>query len=299
MGYTDEYQKEVDAGKRDPADLRMAGMIDRDKASWERELREAGGDLYDPSDLDGVIRNLSYAKNDTGGASGDAATWIANMKQNYAQRRSSDGGGEFRDEGSSSGGGREQALSQVSQQYSSASNDALSAFLKQMQDRDAAQQAERGQLRGILMSQLGGLSQPVSREDPAMRGLFEGQRLSSQRESERMRSAAAESLGSRGLSDSGAMDTTLRGIEEGRAEKNLQFEGQTLYNEMNNRRQALQSLLSQALQIGDAEAARSIQAQLNAMQMQQNDSHFNDDSAYRYTALMSGLNSGAVSPFLY
>lgn len=223
----------------------------------------------------------------------------AETQRDLAERFATDsGGGEFRDGGSGGGGSRDQALSQVSQQYSSASNDALSGFLKQMQDRDAAQQAERGQLRGILMSQLGGLSQPVSRDDPAMRGLFDSQRLSSQRESERQRSAAAESLGSRGLSDSGAMDTTLLGIDEKRAEQNVGFEGQTLYNEMNNRRQALQSLLSQALQVGDAEAARSIQATLNAMQMQQNDSHFNDDSAYRYAALMAGLNSGAVSPFL-
>ena len=34
-------------------------MIDRDKGSWEKALKEAGGSLYDTSDLEGVIRNIS------------------------------------------------------------------------------------------------------------------------------------------------------------------------------------------------------------------------------------------------
>ncbi|HYE92388.1 MAG TPA: hypothetical protein VEA38_15270 [Terriglobales bacterium] len=38
-------------------------MIDRDRASWEKRLREKGGDLYDASDLEGVIRQVSYARN--------------------------------------------------------------------------------------------------------------------------------------------------------------------------------------------------------------------------------------------
>ena len=101
----DQYKKEIEAGKRDPADLRMAEMIERDRDSWERELKDAGGALYDPSDLEGLSRNLSYAKNDTGGASGDAATWIANMKQNYAQRLASTGGGGDDSGGTSGAGG--------------------------------------------------------------------------------------------------------------------------------------------------------------------------------------------------
>lgn len=101
----DQYTKEIEAGERDPADLRMAEMMDRDRDSWERELKAAGGALYDPSDLEGVIRNLSYAANDTGGTRGDAATYINNARRTYAQRLASTGGGGDDSGGTSGAGG--------------------------------------------------------------------------------------------------------------------------------------------------------------------------------------------------
>ena len=51
---------------RDPADLAAALIIDRDRGSWEQRLKEEArkaGSTYDPSDLEGIIRNFSYAAN--------------------------------------------------------------------------------------------------------------------------------------------------------------------------------------------------------------------------------------------
>lgn len=38
-------------------------IVARDAGSWEQALKEAGGSLFDPSDLQGVIRQVSYAQN--------------------------------------------------------------------------------------------------------------------------------------------------------------------------------------------------------------------------------------------
>jgi hypothetical protein len=82
------------------------------------------------------------------------------------------------------------------------------------------------------------------------------------------------------------------------SEAGAQFEGQIMFQEMQQRRTQLQQLLSQALALGDSESARNIQAQLNAIQMQMNENGRLDDLGYRYSALQAMLNQGAVAPFL-
>src|SRR3990167_3291445 len=60
-------------------------MIERDKGSWERRLREEAGKkglAYDPSDLEGVIRQVSYAKN----VGKDPANYINDAVAGYARR---------------------------------------------------------------------------------------------------------------------------------------------------------------------------------------------------------------------
>jgi len=87
--YHAETQREGDAA-RDPADLAQAFIIDRDKGSWEQRLRQeaaTAGVPYDPSDLDGVIRNFSYAAN----AGQDPQRAIDVQIANYQQRAVSGG----------------------------------------------------------------------------------------------------------------------------------------------------------------------------------------------------------------
>lgn len=63
-----QYYGETQRGEapRDPGDLAAALIIDRDRGSWEQQLRQeadAAGVEYDPSDLEGVVRNFSYGVN--------------------------------------------------------------------------------------------------------------------------------------------------------------------------------------------------------------------------------------------
>ena len=60
-------------------------MINRDRGSWEAQLKQAGGSLYDPSDLAGVIRNLSnHASNQNRNL--DPKALIDAARATYAQR---------------------------------------------------------------------------------------------------------------------------------------------------------------------------------------------------------------------
>jgi hypothetical protein len=88
--------KEPRPGMRDQADLGAAAMIDRDRASWEAQLKEQAaqaGVPYDPSDLQDVMRNVSYARN----AGLDPAVFIGQHAQTYRERaaqRAAGGGGQ-------------------------------------------------------------------------------------------------------------------------------------------------------------------------------------------------------------
>ena len=59
------------------------GMINRDKASWEASLKAAGGSLFDPSDYEGLIRQISYKQN----AGKDPLEFINQQKAIYDARR--------------------------------------------------------------------------------------------------------------------------------------------------------------------------------------------------------------------
>ena len=75
---------------RDPADLAAALIIDRDRDKWEQDLKAAAtaaGSEYDSSDLDGIIRNFSYADN----AGKDPQDFIDNAIETYRMRGQSGG----------------------------------------------------------------------------------------------------------------------------------------------------------------------------------------------------------------
>lgn len=57
-------------------------LIARDRGSWEQRLRAEGGGLYHPSDLEGVVRNVSYAQN----AGKDPIEFINNQIDIYGKR---------------------------------------------------------------------------------------------------------------------------------------------------------------------------------------------------------------------
>lgn len=62
-------------------------MIDRDRASWEARLRQAGGNLFDVSDLDSLIRQVSYAQN----AGRNPDDFLREAEGRYQVRRESGG----------------------------------------------------------------------------------------------------------------------------------------------------------------------------------------------------------------
>ena len=72
--------------RQDPTFNPRDALIERDSDMWEDILRESGGDLYDPSDLEGVQRQVSYAQN----AGEDPDKYIQQAIQEYAKRRTNE-----------------------------------------------------------------------------------------------------------------------------------------------------------------------------------------------------------------
>jgi len=92
FGHTQGPWQHADAthAARDQADLAAALIIDRDRDSWERDLKAAAtaaGSGYDSSDLDGIIRNFSYADN----AGKDPQDFIDDAIETYRMRGQSGG----------------------------------------------------------------------------------------------------------------------------------------------------------------------------------------------------------------
>jgi hypothetical protein len=75
------------SGDPAPTDPAQHAMIERDKGIWESRLRNearAAGVNYDPSDLEGVLRQLRYAEN----AGKDPEIFVAQAVDRYRQRAS-------------------------------------------------------------------------------------------------------------------------------------------------------------------------------------------------------------------
>ena len=185
----------------------------------------------------------------------------------------------------------------------------MDAFLAYLKSKDSAAQGNQDALRKILMEQLGAASSPVSADAPGIRDVLAGRRIASQRNAERLRAQAAESMGAQGLGQSGALNAKLEGINQQQGEADTQGTGQLLFQELGAKRQQLTNLLSLAVQSGDAESARNIAAQLEAIraQMQQGQftdslnqrgQQFNDQLGFNYNSLNANQNSGGLEDIL-
>lgn len=181
-----------------------------------------------------------------------------------------------------------------------AGDQALSQFTSYLQSRDQATQQQQAALREILMGQLGQASQPVSADAPGIREVLGGQRLALQRGAERQRAGAAEQRaydGSGGLGGKAFTQDVSR-INEHQAETDATMTGNVLHQELQNKRQQLTQLLAMATQLGDAESARLLQGQLNAIQTQLSQSNFYDSQAYNYSALNQQGNLATLMALL-
>jgi len=196
--------------------------------------------------------------------------------------------------GNTPGGGSGSQYTSGSQ--AGAGDAALSQFMQYLQQQQAARDAERAQMRQILMSQLGELQQPVSADAPGIREVIAGQRLRLQRGAERQRQDAAELRAYDGSGGVGgkAFTTDARRIQERSAEADAMLTGDVLNREHARRAEQLTRLLSLAMQLGDTGAAQNIQQQLAALQAQLGQGQFYDDMAYRYAALVAALNADAA-----
>lgn len=244
-----------------------------DWADVERQLRQYGGNLYDPTDLEGIKRNTGY---NVGGVGLDQA--LASQRGIYDQRR----------------GPAPASPQSATAQYSGgatsapgAGDAALGSFQSALQTRDQAAQQQRQALQQILMQQLGQAQQSVSAASPGIAEVLAGQRIGLQRGAERQRKNAAEL---RAYDQSGgvggkAFDTDVERILQQQGESEAQMTGQVLGHELDAKRQQLTQLLTLATQLGDAESARVIQAQLAAIQTQLQQSNFYDTQAFNYAGL--------------
>lgn len=192
-----------------------------------------------------------------------------------------------------SGGGTSSTVSQAYQQYVQPAPDPMLAKLVQQMEADRArieadrvrQEQERAQMRQIVMEQLGQATAPVDANSPGLKPIIDSQKLALQRGAQRQRSAAVEQAGARGLGDSGAINTRINQIEQGRGESEAGMVGQVLYNELNNKRQQVMQLLDLATRAGDAEAARTLQGHLATLDQQMTQQRFQADLGLRNRAL--------------
>lgn len=199
-------------------------------------------------------------------------------------------------------------------------NSELTGLVKTLVEQAAADRArqdqERAAMREIMMGRLKTAQEPVSADSPGIRELISARRLESQRGSERQRQVLAERMAAQNLGDSGAMDAGVERIEQNRSEADSGAVAEILGGELQSKRQEVMQLLQMAAQLGDTEAARTLQAQMSAIdaQIQQQQmadvnsrfgadlgfrkSSFMDDLSYKLLALQLGANQNAGSMFL-
>lgn len=263
--------------------------LNPDDVRRQLEAVSRGVAVTDADVSDAIARAQGYTGYDINRSIGDFA-------DQYARRAQSGQTGSGVDSTILSGGnGTIQTANpqQATAQYSSAAGagDAqLQQLLQMLQGQQSGQAQHQAALRDILMGQLGQLGQSPTVNDPGIAENLAGRRLALQRSAERQRSASAEQLAGQGLSQSGAQQTNRLGIEQARGEAEARGIGDVLGAELSQRRDHLSRLLTVAMQLGDAEAARNIQTQLDAIQTQMQQSNFYDTQAFNYAGLNANNN---------
>ena len=157
----------------------------------------------------------------------------------------------------------------------------LARLIAQLEGDRTRQDTERADMRRIVMSQLGEATAPVDPNAPGIKPLIDAQKLALQRGAQRQRSAAVERAGVRGLGDSGALDTRINQIEQGRGEEEGAAIARIMNNELGAKRQQVMHLLDMAVRSGDAEAARTLQGQLTMLDQQMTQGRFSADLGFR------------------
>jgi len=292
-------------------------MINRDREQWRNRLRGvaqplnfANWEQAADEELEGAIRQISYAQN----AGQNPDVFLSAAEERLRQRGAPMSGGETNTPGGGSGGGGngggpDASMTQILLPPKPTSgttstgqpmqvDSAIGDLFRYMQQRDQQQQTERASMRQMLMEQLGQASRPVDVNDPTLRRIIDPQRLELQRSAERQRSQMAARLASDNLLDSGTFDTAVSGIEQQRGEAAAGVTGRVLSGELQSRRDQLTRLMTLAMQSGDAESARTIQAQLGLIDSQIGREQGLNQLGYNYTALESQL-AQAMLPYQY
>lgn len=265
------YQKGLyDQQRDDPNAAGYSPYTPFDEQAERKRLQEEAarkGLQYDESDLADIARTY-YNTGPHGGLGGNLELARANASRKYDERLTntpgSDGGSNGgRSSGSSSGSGAGGAMDSVLQRL----YESLQA------DRDRQSQ-ERAQMRQLLMDQIANASRPVNPDDPGIAPILGAQRLASQRSAERSRQDLAEQLAADDQLFAGAFQPRADRIEQARGEDETQFVGQILNQELSSRRAQLQGLMALAVNSGDAESARALQAQLSLIDSQLQQTRF-------------------------
>ena len=185
--------------------------------------------------------------------------------------------------------------------------DEMVNFQQRLRD-DAAEQALRqAPVRDVLMQQLQAAAEPVTTDTGALAPIADAIRLANQRAAERQQRdlAARLSMPGVGLADSGAYEAGLAGIQQARGEANAMQLANLMQGELQNRRSQLQGLLGMAMETGDREQARNLEAELRLLGTREGQQRFYDDLHYRYDQLgvtsalgIADLNRSAILDLL-
>lgn len=179
-------------------------------------------------------------------------------------------------------------------------------YLKTQQtQKDQQQQA----LRDLILSRATEAGKPVDPNAPGIKERIAAQHLAHQRAMERSQSQNAARLANMDLGSSGEADTSFNALQQQRGEADAQGDSQILGQEMESKRDELTRLLQMAVASGDAESARTLQAQLSAIESQLGQERFGadlgfrqssflDDLGYRLAALQLTGNQNAASAFM-
>ena len=143
------------------------------------------------------------------------------------------------------------------------------------------------QVRQLLMQQLGGLSGPVTGNDPQIKAEMDAQGNVLERNRRDRRSADAERAAMQGLlnggQSSGSFEQNIASGFEDKGQALTGIQAQLFTRELQSRRSHIANLLNMAMQSGDNESARNLQYTLammddtiRRMSLQQNQSQFND-----------------------
>lgn len=154
----------------------------------------------------------------------------------------------------------------------SANDTAFADYLKQLMGDRAASQAQRDQVRAMIMDRLGKAGQPVNESDLQIAQPFSAANDAVQRSQQTERTALAERMYAQGQGglQSGALGQAIQQSAERNAGGLSQLKAGLITQQYQQKQQEMQSLLQMALASGDTQSAQLLQAQIAALNGQIN-----------------------------